>query len=183
MKKEGVIIDFVVPPFLHSPLPRHAYDDLQHPFAPVICVPFILAGQFAQKGKMLAVLLDFNSKDSFVSSGLLPPKAETEEVEVDEHTVPFHFKYHTETQVNCAVPLVLRGRDAKVVASFPIVAYVITIDRVNHFPFQRIILGADFIQRYAVSMYGTTDGGEIYFEDNEGNIYAQSFQKKCLDKG
>lgn len=60
-------MDFEAPPFLNSPIPRLASSDLRHLFAPVICVQFVLAGQFLDAGKMVAVHVDFNSRHNFAS--------------------------------------------------------------------------------------------------------------------
>jgi len=130
---------------------------------------------------MVVVQVDFNSRHNFVSSKLLPSKDECVHEKIEAKVVPFHFDDFTHVQVNYEVPLILRGRNAKPTPMFPFAAYVISRERVPHFPYQRIILGAEFMERYAVSMFGTTDEGQIYFEDDHKTVYAQSFEKKRAD--
>lgn len=168
MRKEGTVVDFEAPPFLNSPIPRLTFGDLRHLFAPVICVQFVLAGQFVDAGKMVAVHVDFRSRHNFVSQGLLPRREDCEHTQIDARTVPFYFDDFKQTRVDYEIPLVVRGREA----------FLITKERVRHFPFQRLILGTEFLERHAVSMHGTLDRGEIYFEDTEKRVYAQSYQKK-----
>lgn len=181
MRKEGVIIDFLAPPFLNSPIPRLPYDDLRFLFPSVICVQFVLAGQFKDNGKMTAVHLDFNSASNFVSGEMLPAPRDAVYSKVDQQLLPLSFGQYSRVFVRSMVPLVLRGRDAKIVAFFPFDAYVISKRELSHFPYNRLILGRAFMERYLVSMIGDFDSGEVFFQDEMGQIYAQSYQRKRKD--
>lgn len=178
MRKEGIIIDFVAPPFLDSPIPRLQYEDIRFLFPAVICVQFVLAGQFKNAGKMTAVHIDFNSVNNFVNGEMLPSPKDAIYSKIAPQYLPLSFGQYTGVTVRSTVPLVLRGRDAKIIAFFPFEAYVVSKKELQHFPYNRLILGRAFLEKYLVSMIGDEESGELFFKDQQGQIYAQSYQRK-----
>ena len=181
MSKAKVIVDFPAPPFYNSPIPRLVYDDLQHLFAPVICVPFVLSGQLEGAGKMEVMHIDFNSRYNFVSSHLLPPRAKCQYEEIESRVVPFHFEEFTHVRVRYEVPLVIRGRNAKKTLTFPFAAFVVSRDDVAHFPYQRIILGRNLWSATRWQCMGRLTAGR-YISKTTRRTYMHSPSRRSAQK-
>lgn len=174
--KQHVVVDFEAPPLINSPIPRLHFEDLLLLLPPVICMQFVLGTQFRNAGKMSVVYVDLSSEVNLVSGKLLPPPNKMAHKTVSTREYKLGFGQYTRVEVDSVVSLTICGRDDTTrVAHFNFDAYVVSQCRAEHFPWNRLIVGKQFMESFAVGIHGDGERGQLYLEDDHRNIYGQSY--------
>lgn len=177
--KQHVVVDFKAPPLINLPIPRLHFEDLMLLLPTVTCIQFVLGTQFRNQGKMSVVHIDLDSEVNLVSGKLLPPPDKMPHKTVSTRECELNFGQYTHVTVDSVVSLAISGKDNKTrTAQFKFDAYVVSQWRVEHFPWNRLIIGRRFMENFAVGMHGNEEHRQLYFEDDYRNIYGQSYQKK-----
>lgn len=177
--KQHVVVDFEAPPLIDLPIPRLYFEDIMLLLPKVICVQFVLGTQFRNAGKMSVVHIDLDSEINLVSGKLLPPPNKMPHKSISIREYKLNFGQYSRIPVDSAVTLTICGKDNTIrAAKFNFEAYVVSQRRVEHFPWNRLIVGRSFIENFAVGMHGDGERGQLYLEDEYHNIYSQSYQRK-----